>query len=127
MLWSKQSNVNVLDKFNMFSLHCNSLNSRSNEKYVTVEDIQKKVSEQYNIKISDMSSSRRLRSVARPRQIAMYIIRKELETSLPSIGEMFGGRDHTTVMHSVEKIDKEVIASESLRLDLEALKKKIYG
>lgn len=79
---------------------------RSNERIITVEDIQKKVAERYNIKISDMSSSRRLRMVARPRQIAMYLSKTLTPRSLADIGKKFGNKDHTTVMHAIKKVEE---------------------
>ncbi len=79
---------------------------RSNERVITTEEIQKKVAARYNIKISDMSSSRRLRSIARPRQIAMYLSKVMTSKSLADIGEKFGKKDHTTVMHAVKKIEE---------------------
>ena len=79
---------------------------RSNERIITIEDIQKKVAERYNIKTSDMSSPRRLRSIARPRQIAMYLSKMLTPKSLADIGKKFGKKDHTTVMHAIKKIEE---------------------
>ncbi|PLX29771.1 MAG: chromosomal replication initiator protein DnaA [Alphaproteobacteria bacterium] len=79
---------------------------RANDKVMTIEDIQKQVAEHYNVRISDMYSNRRLRIVARPRQIAMYLAKKMTSASLPEIGRKFGGRDHTTVMHGVKKVEE---------------------
>ncbi len=79
---------------------------RANDKVITIEEIQKHVAEHYNVRISDMHSNRRLRVVARPRQIAMYLSKKMTTASLPEIGRKFGGRDHTTVMHGVKKIEE---------------------
>lgn len=79
---------------------------RSNERIITIEDIQKKVAERYNIKLSDMSSARRLRTVARPRQIAMYLSKTLTPRSLADIGKKFGNKDHTTVMHAIKKIEE---------------------
>ncbi|CAL4041956.1 chromosomal replication initiator protein DnaA [Buchnera aphidicola] len=76
------------------------------EKLITVEKIQKKVAEYYKIKVSDLLSRRRSRSVARPRQIAMAVSKKLTNHSLPEIGDAFGGRDHTTVLHACRKIEK---------------------
>jgi chromosomal replication initiator protein len=85
---------------------------RSNERIITVEDIQKRVADRYNIRVSDMSSSRRLRTVARPRQIAMYLAKQLTPRSLSEIGRKFGGKDHTTVMHAVKKVE-ELIKTDS--------------
>lgn len=79
---------------------------RANDKRITIEDIQKKVTQHFNIKMSDMQSARRSRVVARPRQIAMYLAKKLTSRSLPEIGRKFGGRDHTTVIHAVKRIDE---------------------
>ena len=79
---------------------------KSNDKKITIDEIQKKVSNYYNIKIEDLISSRRIRTFARPRQIAMYLSKKLTTRSLPEIGRKFGGRDHTTVIHAVKKIDE---------------------
>ncbi len=79
---------------------------RSNERIITIEDIQKKVAERYNIKVSDMSSPRRLRSIARPRQVAMYLAKVLTPKSLVDIGKKFGKKDHTTVMHAIKKVEE---------------------
>jgi len=93
---------------------------RSNERNITIEEVQKKVAERYNLKVSDMYSSKRSRNIARPRQIAMYLSKSLTSHSLAEIGKKFGGKDHTTVMHAVKKVEgllkdnKEV--SEEVRL-----------
>ena len=79
---------------------------KSNDKRVTIDEIQKKVSNYYSIKLDDLVSSRRIRTFARPRQVAMYLSKKLTTRSLPEIGRKFGGRDHTTVIHAVKKIDE---------------------
>lgn len=79
---------------------------RSNERIITIEDIQKKVAERYNIKFSDMSSPRRIRSIARPRQLAMYCSKMLTPKSLTDIGKKFGKKDHTTVMHAIKKVEE---------------------
>lgn len=73
------------------------------------------VSDHYAIKISDMKSKRRTRNITYPRQIAMYLIRELTDRSLPEIGEAFGGRDHTTVIHAVDKIERELKLDPSLQ------------
>ena len=78
---------------------------KANNKNVTVEEIQKRVSEYFNIRQSDMLSTRRSRVVARPRQIAMYLSKVCTTKSLSEIGKLFGGRDHTTVIHAVKKVE----------------------
>jgi chromosomal replication initiator protein len=79
---------------------------RACDRRVTIEDIQKKVAEQFAIKLSDMFSARRSRAVARPRQIAMYLSKRLTTASLPEIGKKFGGKDHTTVMHAVKRVEE---------------------
>lgn len=74
------------------------------EKLVTIDNIQKTVAEYYKIKMADMLSKRRSRSVARPRQVAMALSKELTNQSLPEIGDAFGGRDHTTVLHACRKI-----------------------
>jgi chromosomal replication initiator protein len=79
---------------------------KSNDRRITIDEIQKKVSSYYNIKLDDLISSRRIRTFARPRQVAMYLSKKLTTRSLPEIGRKFGGRDHTTVIHAVKKIEE---------------------
>ena len=79
---------------------------KSNDRRITIDEIQRKVSSYYNIKLDDLISSRRIRTFARPRQVAMYLSKKLTTRSLPEIGRKFGGRDHTTVIHAVKKIDE---------------------
>jgi len=88
---------------------------RSNNRRITIDEIQNKVSNYYNIKIEDIISSRRIRSFARPRQIAMYLSKKLTTRSLPEIGRKFGGRDHTTVIHAIKKIEQ--LKSENTKFD----------
>lgn len=79
---------------------------KSSQRKVNIEQIQKKVSEHFNVKMSDMSSARRSRTVVRPRQIAMYLSKSLTSRSLPEIGRRFGNRDHTTVIHAVKKVEE---------------------
>ena len=94
---------------------------RANERRVTIDEIQRKVAEYYNIRLADMVSARRARAVARPRQIAMYLAKQLTSRSLPEIGRKFGGRDHTTVMHAVRKIDELRSADPTLNEDVVSL------
>lgn len=94
---------------------------RANERRVTIDEIQRKVAEYYNIRLADMLSARRARAVARPRQIAMYLAKQLTTRSLPEIGRKFGGRDHTTVMHAVRKIDELRGSDAALNEDVEML------
>jgi chromosomal replication initiator protein len=100
---------------------------RSNERRVTIEEIQRAVVEHYQLKMSDMASTRRARAVARPRQVAMFLAKQLTPRSLPEIGKKFGGRDHTTVMHAVKQIEKLCEADRSLADDVAALKRRLSG
>lgn len=99
--------------------------SSRNTRQITIELIQDIVSSYYSLKIEDFKSSRRTRNVAFPRQIAMYLCRKLTDTSLPKIGEEFGGRDHTTVIHAYEKISQSLKKDENLQNTVTELTKKI--
>ena len=79
---------------------------KSSQKRVNIEEIQKRVSQHFNVKMSDMSSARRSRTIARPRQVAMYLSKNLTSRSLPEIGRRFGNRDHTTVIHAVKKVEE---------------------
>lgn len=98
---------------------------RANDRRITIEEIQKRVAEHFNIRMSDMHSARRARAVARPRQVAMYLAKHLTTRSLPEIGRKFGGRDHTTVMHAVRKIDELCENDLSLSEDIELLKRML--
>lgn len=87
---------------------------REGEKKITIDLIQKKVCEYFDIKISDMKIKRRSRGIAYPRQIAMYLARQLTDYSLPEIGEYFGGRDHTTVLHAYDKIQNDLKVKKGL-------------
>ena len=94
---------------------------KSSQRKVNIEQIQKKVSEHFNVKMSDMSSARRSRTVVRPRQIAMYLSKNLTSRSLPEIGRRFGNRDHTTVIHAVKKVEELRNHDVSLDEDVELL------
>ena len=94
---------------------------RSSQRKVNIEQIQKKVSEHFNVKMSDMSSARRSRTIARPRQIAMYLSKNLTSRSLPEIGRRFGNRDHTTVIHAVKKVEELRNTDVSFDEDVELL------
>ena len=98
---------------------------RANDRRVTIEEIQKKVAEHFNTRLSDMSSPRRARAVARPRQVAMYLAKQLTSRSLPEIGRKFGGRDHTTVMHAVSRIESLMNSDSAIADDLELLKRML--
>lgn len=100
---------------------------RANDRSVTIEEIQRRVAEHYNIKLADMSSPRRARQVSRPRQIAMYLAKQLTTKSLPDIGRGFGGRDHTTVMHAVKKVEELAAGDISFAEDIDLLKRMLEG
>jgi len=100
---------------------------RANDRRVTIEEIQKRVAAHFNIRTSDMHSARRARSVARPRQVAMYLAKQLTARSLPEIGRKFGGRDHTTVMHAVKKVDELRELDASFAEDVELLRRMLEG
>jgi chromosomal replication initiator protein len=98
---------------------------RANDRRITIEEIQKKVAEHFNIRVADMHSARRARQVARPRQVAMYLAKQLTSRSLPEIGRKFGGRDHTTVMHAVKKIEELRGVDISFAEDIELLRRML--
>lgn len=100
---------------------------RANDRRITIDDIQKRVAAHFNIKLSDMGSARRSRSIARPRQVAMYLAKKLTSRSLPEIGRRFGGKDHTTVMHAVKRIEELSAQDEALAEDIEILLRMLRG
>ncbi|HAD86873.1 MAG TPA: chromosomal replication initiator protein DnaA [Rhodospirillaceae bacterium] len=100
---------------------------KASERRVTIEEIQKRVSTHFNIRVSDMHSARRARSVARPRQVAMYLSKQLTSRSLPEIGRKFGGRDHTTVMHAVKKVEELREQDTSFNEDVELLRRMLEG
>ncbi len=98
---------------------------RASDRKVTVEEIQRKVAEHFNIRMSDMIGPKRQRSIARPRQVAMYLSKALTTRSLPDIGRRFGGRDHTTVMHGVRRIEALKASDTQLAEDLEMLRRAL--
>ncbi|NEX46361.1 chromosomal replication initiator protein DnaA [Pseudotabrizicola algicola] len=100
---------------------------RSSEKRLTIEEIQRKVAEHYNVRLSDMIGPKRLRTIARPRQVAMYLSKQMTSRSLPEIGRRFGGRDHTTIMHGVRKIEELMAADGQLADDVQLLKRLLQS
>ncbi|NND17692.1 MAG: chromosomal replication initiator protein DnaA [Silicimonas sp.] len=98
---------------------------RASDRKITVEEIQRKVSDHYNIRLSDMIGPKRVRTFARPRQIAMYLSKQLTSRSLPEIGRRFGGRDHTTVMHGVRKIEELMQKDSQIADDLELLRRSL--
>ena len=100
---------------------------RANDRRVTIEEIQKRVAEHFNIRFADMHSARRARAVARPRQVAMYLAKQLTSRSLPEIGRKFGGRDHTTVMHAVRKVEELRQADSSFCEVVDLLRRLLEG
>lgn len=98
---------------------------RASDRKITVEEIQRRVSEHYNIRLSDMLGPKRLRTFARPRQVAMYLAKQLTSRSLPEIGRRFGGRDHTTVMHGVKRIEELMQNDSQIADDLEMLRRAL--
>ncbi|MEP7105354.1 MAG: chromosomal replication initiator protein DnaA, partial [Chloroflexota bacterium] len=94
---------------------------------LTIQRIQQTVADYYNISTDDMKSKRRDKHIVFPRQVAMFLVREETPSSLPVIGQAFGGRDHTTALHSIDKIQNEQKEDERLRYDLQVLRERIYA
>ena len=98
---------------------------RASERKISVEEIQRRVAEHYNIRLSDMIGPKRLRNFARPRQVAMFLCKQLTSRSLPEIGRRFGGRDHTTVMHGVRRIEELRSSDGQIAEDLELLRRAL--
>ncbi len=98
---------------------------KAHDKRVTIEEIQKRVAEHWNIRLTDMSSARRARAVARPRQVAMYLAKQLTSRSLPEIGRRFGNRDHTTVMHAVARVTELIERDAAFAEDVELLRRML--
>jgi chromosomal replication initiator protein len=95
-------------------------------KPINVERIQALVADYYNVTLDDMKGKRRDKHIVFPRQVAMYLVREETPSSLPAIGKAFGGRDHTTALHSIEKIANELKEDERLRYEVQSIREKLY-
>ncbi len=94
-------------------------------KKITIERIQKVVAQYYGTELAEMISKKRNKQLVHPRHIAMYLSRKMTDASFPQIGDQFGGRDHTTVMHAIEKLEKELITDQDLEATIKLLCKNI--
>jgi chromosomal replication initiator protein len=94
---------------------------------ITIDRIQETVADYYQVSLDDIKGKRRDKHIVFPRQVAMYVVREETPSSLPMIGQAFGGRDHTTALHSIEKIASEVKEDERLRYDVESIRERIYA
>ncbi|HBR68320.1 MAG TPA: chromosomal replication initiator protein DnaA [Rhodospirillaceae bacterium] len=100
---------------------------RAHDRRITIDEIQRKVAEHYNLRLTDMHSARRARNVARPRQVAMYLAKQLTARSLPEIGRKFGGRDHTTVMHAVRKIEELMDEDAQIAQDVDIVRRALTG
>jgi chromosomal replication initiator protein len=100
---------------------------RANDRRVTIEDIQRRVADYFNLRLSDMLAKRRAQSIVRPRQVAMYLAKQLTSRSLPEIGRKFGGRDHTTVMHAVRRIEELRQTDASIADDVDLLRRMLEG
>ena len=98
---------------------------KAHDRRITIEEIQRKVAEHWNIRLTDMSSARRARNVARPRQVAMYLAKQLTSRSLPEIGRKFGNRDHTTVMHAVARVGELMERDATFAEDVELLRRML--
>ena len=96
-------------------------------KPINVDRIQVLVADFYNVTLEDMKSKRRDKHIVFPRQVAMFLVREETPSSLPAIGKAFGGRDHTTALHSIEKIANELKEDERLRFEVQAIRERLYA
>ncbi|MBP0483363.1 chromosomal replication initiator protein DnaA [Sagittula salina] len=98
---------------------------RASERKISIDEIQRRVAEHYNIRLSDMIGPKRVRNFARPRQVAMYLCKQLTSRSLPEIGRRFGGRDHTTVMHGVRRIEELRLQDGQIDEDVEMLRRAL--
>ncbi len=94
---------------------------------MTIDHIQSVVSDYYNVSLEDMKGKRRDKHIVFPRQVAMFLVREETPSSLPVIGQAFGGRDHTTALHSIDKISNELKEDDRLRAELQTLRERLYA
>ena len=100
---------------------------RASDRKLTIEEIQRKVAEHYNVRLSDLVGPKRLRVIARPRQMAMYLAKQLTSRSLPEIGRRFGGRDHTTIMHGVRKIEELATIDSQIADDIQLLRRQLQS
>jgi chromosomal replication initiator protein len=102
----------------------NTLNGAKRE--ITVENIQKTICDYFNLKIGDLKAKRRTQNIALPRQVAMYLCRKHTETSFPAIGDKFGGRDHSTVIHASRTIERKIKEDPHMQTTIEKLERNLH-
>ena len=98
---------------------------KGSQREITVESIQKTICDFYNIKLGDLKAKRRTKNIAIPRQVAMYLCRKYTETSFPGIGDKFGGRDHSTVIHASKSIEKKLKDDPYMQTTIEKLERNL--
>jgi chromosomal replication initiator protein len=98
---------------------------RQSERQTSVDEIQRKVSDHYNIRLSDLVGPKRVRTFARPRQVAMYLCKHLTQRSLPEIGRKFGGRDHTTIMHGIKRIESLIDTDPQIAEDVSLLRRSL--
>ena len=95
------------------------------QREITVESIQKTICDYYNINLGDLKAKRRTKNIAFPRQVAMYLCRKYTETSFPAIGDKFGGRDHSTVIHASKTIERKIKEDPYMQTTIEKLERNL--
>jgi chromosomal replication initiator protein len=100
---------------------------RASDRKVSIDEIQRKVAEHYNVKLAEMIGPKRHRSIARPRQVAMYLCKVLTTRSLPEIGRRFGGRDHTTILHGVKKVEELMSTDSQLNDDIQMLRRVLQA
>ncbi len=98
---------------------------KSAQREITVENIQKTICDYFNLKIGDLKAKRRTQNIAMPRQVAMYLCRKYTETSFPAIGDKFGGRDHSTVIHASKTIERKIKEDPHMQTTIEKLERNL--
>ncbi len=104
-----------------------SITNNNKRKTVSIKKIAENVAGFYSVTLEDLIKQSRKKEYVKPRQAAMYLVRKELSSSFPTIGEFFGGRDHTTVMHGVEKVEKAVKSEDQIKKELELILERLYN
>jgi chromosomal replication initiator protein len=98
---------------------------RGAERDLTIESIQKTICDYYHIKLTDLKAKRRTKNIALPRQVAMYLCRKYTAISFPVIGDKFGGRDHSTVIHASKTIERKIKADPSMQSAIESIERSL--
>jgi chromosomal replication initiator protein len=94
-------------------------------KDISIESIQKLVADHFRIKVSELKSDKRLKAIVLPRQVAIFLCRELTKASYPEIGDRFGGKDHSTIIHSVKKIDKQIISDLELKSTIDLIRRQL--